>query len=88
MLVGVRSSGRRAFAAAALGYAEARPYRRCECSTGPDPRPQVHGLAYDITLHANAVVPGVAVSFSGIARAPRANYQAVSLALELGWFGY
>lgn len=87
MLVGVRSSGRRLFAAGALGYAEARPYHRCECSGGPEFERQAHGLAYDVTLHANAVIPGVAVSFSGVTLAPRARYMAFTLALELGWFG-
>jgi hypothetical protein len=87
ILAGVRSPRRRVFVAGALGYGEARPTHRSE-GGGSDRGPQVHGLAYDLTVHANAVVPGVAVVLAGITRAPTVNCFTVSLALELGWFGY
>lgn len=87
LLAGVRSGGRRLFAAAAIGYAEARPYHQCECSEGHDFAPRASGVAYDLTVHANLVIFGVAASLSGVTRASRANYYAFTLALEAGWFG-
>ena len=86
-LVGVRSRGRRLFAAPAIGYVEARPSHRCDCG---DPRqfgPSVGAFAYDLTLHANAKVLGVALPLSGVAGPRRVRYLAGTIAVEAGWFG-
>ena len=87
VLVGVRSRGRRLFAAPAVGYVQARPSRRCDCG---DPRQfgaSVGAFAYDLTLHANAKVLGVALSLSGVAGPRRVRYLAGTVAVEAGWFG-
>jgi len=86
LLVGVRSSGRRVFGSAALGYSEARPYQKCDCFGTAD-ESTVHGMAYDVSAHANLVLFGASLSFSGVAFAPRANYFAATVGLEAGWFG-
>jgi hypothetical protein len=49
--------------------------------------PGVGVLAYDVTGHANYIVPGIAVSFSGNIGPSRVAYSALTFALELGWFG-
>jgi hypothetical protein len=82
ILAGVRTSGHRAFASAALGYARANPYH----SNDPS-EPSVGVMAYDVAVHANAYVPGIALAFSGDVGPSRATYVAVTLSAELGWFG-
>jgi hypothetical protein len=82
ILAGVRTSGHRAFASAALGYARANPYH----SNDPS-EPSVGVMAYDVAVHANAFVPGIALAFSGDVGPSRATYVAVTLSAELGWFG-
>lgn len=87
LLVGGRTPGHRLFASAAVGYAVATPYhQQCdECGTTSDPK--LGAVAYDVRLHANLLVPGVALSWAGAVGAPRVTYSSVTLALELGWFG-
>jgi hypothetical protein len=88
VLVGLRTDHRRLFASGAVGFARARTYHQCDCSDGPQSTSRVSGLAYDVTMHANAVFLGAALSFSGVAAARKANYLAITAAFELGWFGW
>ena len=87
LLAGLRTGGHRLFAAAALGYARAAPYHECNCGDESSPAPRAGGLAYDLTLHANARVPGIALSMSGTAGGARVSYRVFTVALEFGWFG-
>jgi hypothetical protein len=88
LLVGARTPGRRLFASAAVGFAVATPYRQeCEECGVTKAGPRVGAIAYDVRLHANLTVPGVALSWAGAVGAPRVTYSSVTLALELGWFG-
>jgi hypothetical protein len=87
VLAGVRTDNPRVFGTAALGFAAARPHETCACGTGGELTSKVNGLAYDVALHANVLILGGALSFSGLAFAPRASYLMVNLGLEAGWFG-
>ena len=49
--------------------------------------PSVAALAYDYTVHANAVKAGVAASLSGLVGPSGVTYTAFTLTVELGWFG-
>jgi hypothetical protein len=86
-LLGVRAGGRRVFGSAALGYARATSYHQCDQCGVTRVDPSVGVLAYDVTGHANYIVPGIAASFSGNIGPSRAAYSAITFELELGWFG-
>jgi hypothetical protein len=87
VLVGARTSGSRLFASGALGLSRARHYHECDqCGYRTTDSPS-DALAYDVTLHANAYVVGLALSLSGNAGSGVASYSAVTLGVELGWFG-
>lgn len=87
ILVGARTGGHRLFASAALGYARANAYHQSDNSSYPDVAPSVGALAYDFTMHANAYVPGIALSFYGDVGPSHATYSAFTISAELGWFG-
>jgi hypothetical protein len=87
VLAGVRTRGRRLFASTALGYARASHYHQCDGCGVTTVDPGVGVLAYELAMHANLVVPGIAVSFSGNIGPSRVRYSAFTVALELGWFG-
>ena len=87
LLAGVRSNGHRAFATAAVGFASAQPYHQSDNQSTPDLAPSVGALAYEVSLHANAYVPGLAVSMFGALGPRTSKYSAFTLSLELGWFG-
>lgn len=87
ILVGARTGGHRLFGSAALGYARANPYSQSDNASYPNITPSVGVLAYDFILHANAYVPGIALSFSGDIGPSRTTYSAFTLSAELGWFG-
>jgi hypothetical protein len=86
LLGGVRSRGRRMFASAALGFANASHYHQSD-QNGPELAPSAGVLAYDVTAHANLLVLGAAVSFSGNLGPAPTRYSAVTVGLEVGWFG-
>jgi hypothetical protein len=86
-LLGVRAGGRRLFGSASLGYARAAHYHACDGCGAPYVDSGVGVLAYDVTGHANYIVPGIAVSLSGDLGPSRAAYSALTVGLELGWFG-
>jgi hypothetical protein len=86
-LLGVRTGGRMVFGSAALGYARAAHYYSCDGCGAGRMDPGVGALAYDLMGHANYIVPGIAVSFSGNIGPSRVAYSAITLELELGWFG-
>ena len=88
LLGGVRTGGRRIFGAAALGFANANHYHKCD---GCDPTrvgPSAGVMVYDVTAHANLLVIGAAASFSGIVGPERVKYSVLTLELEAGWFGH
>lgn len=87
VLVGARTGGRRLFGSVALGYARATPYHQCDQCGVTTVDPGVGVLAYDVTMHANVIVPGIAAAFSGNIGPSRARYSAITVGLELGWFG-
>jgi hypothetical protein len=87
ILVGVRSGGHRLFASAALGYGSAEWYHQGDQCTCYTTRHAVAVATYDVTLHANAFVPGLSAGFSGNLGARDVSYSAFMLSLELGWFG-
>lgn len=87
-MIGARTAGRRFFAAAALGYDSASPYHQsCGDCSASSPGSSSSGLAYDLSLHANAVIPGLAVSLAGVAGPAQVRYTSFSVGVELGWFG-
>lgn len=87
VLAGMRTGGHRIFASAAVGYARATPYHQSDNSSYPTIAPSVGALAYELTLHANAVVPGLALSMFGDIGPARSSYSAFTVSVELGWFG-
>lgn len=87
ILAGMRTGGHRLFGSAALGYARANPYHQSDNSSYATVAPSVGALAYDFTLHANAYVPGIALSMSGDIGPSNSTYSAFTLSVELGWFG-
>ena len=87
LLVGARTTNHRAFAAAAIGLASARPYFECDCTEGKTQKPQAFAFAYDATVHANVRVIGVGFSLSGVAGPARVSYLTLTTSLEFGWFG-
>ena len=91
VLVGLRTRDLRFFQTASLGYARANPVRDpVPFNDSGTPRTvgsSVAALAYDYTVHANAVIPGVAGSVSGIIGPSRVSYGAFTITVELGWFG-
>ena len=89
VLAGVRSRGHRVFATAAVGYSRARGYYQGGMDSGGY-RVQdasVGALAYELSLHANAYVPGLAVSMFGDVGPGKSSYSAFTISVELGWFG-
>ena len=89
LLVGVRSPGRRAFLTAAGGVAAATPYQAScfDCGGGHHNGATVAALAFDVGLHANYLVPGVAAGISGAIGPSSVTHAAFTVAVELGWFG-
>lgn len=79
-LGGVRSRGNRLFVTGAFGLAQ---------STDPGvfnaPKPVV--AAFDFSAHAAYRIAGTALSISGLLGPRSTRYVAISLGLELGWFG-
>jgi hypothetical protein len=86
LLAGVRTGGRRLFGSAAAGYGLATHYFDFESGTRTE-EPRTGVLAYQLALHGNLLVPGLALSYSGALGSSRVTYSALTLALELGWFG-
>lgn len=87
VLFGVRTGGHRLFGSGALGYSRATPFHQCDTCGYTTTGATESGLAYDFMLHANALVPGLAASFSGVIGSQRINYSAFTIGVELGWFG-
>ena len=91
VLVGLRTGGKRYFQAASLGYARANavkdPTPFNDAGVPRNVSPSVAALAYDYTVHANALMAGVAASLSGLVGPSGVNYAAFTLTVELGWFG-
>ena len=86
-LLGARTGGERLFAAGALGYGRANPYHKFGEGGYPVTSPSAAALLYDVSLHANAVIPGVALVMSGAIGARQTSYLMTTINLELGWFG-
>ena len=87
-LVGVRTSGHRLFAMAAVGFDSARRYHDCmEGCTRTTDASRTSALAWDLSLHANALVPGLSLSYAGALGSSHVRYSALTLGVELGWFG-
>lgn len=87
-LVGMRTSGRRAFLLGALGYASVHSYHTCECSPNPSrDDPRVSGLAYSLQALANIKFIGIGAEYFGAVGPGRAGMHALALSLQLGWFG-
>jgi hypothetical protein len=87
LLIGARTGHRRLFASLAGGYASAAAYHQCENCGRNTVAPRVDAFAYDAMLHANAVVAGLAVGFSGLLGAPGIAHTDFTISFELGWFG-
>ena len=86
VMAGARTSGRRAFLSATVGYAHASSYHHCDCS-GRTPTGNGGVVAYEIMGHANYVYPGLSLSLSGATGPTNVSYHTVGLNLELGYFG-
>jgi hypothetical protein len=87
VLVGLRTGGRRLFGSAALGYVRASSYHQCDQCGREQVNPSVGAFAYDVTLHANYVIAGIQASLSGSTGPSGVKYSALTVGLELGWFG-
>jgi hypothetical protein len=88
LLAGVRTSGRRLFGSAELGFANASHHHECDGCGASRVEPSVGVMVYDVSAHANLLVVGAAASFSGIVGPARVRYSAFTLGLEAGWFGH
>lgn len=90
VLVGLRTSGSRAFLTQAFGIGSAarkEKVRPCEsCSLFETSTPRSGGLVMETAAHANYQIIGIAVHFFGLA-APHESFWALSLSIEAGWFG-
>lgn len=84
VLAGVRSQGDRLFVAAAAGLGRATPTNPFGAAN-PDRRLVP---AYDLSAHAVYHVVGLALTASGVLGPANTRYLAVSLGVELGWFGF
>jgi hypothetical protein len=87
LLLGARTGGRRLFATGALGYVRANPYHQSDNNSNTDVQPSVGALGYDVTVHANAIVVGLALALSGNIGPSKSSYSAITLNVEAGWFG-
>ncbi len=89
VLAGMRTAGHRLFVSGAAGYSRAKPYRQGSMDSGGQRAfsPGESALAYEVTLHANAYVPGIALSLTGDIGRSKSTYSAITLSFELGWFG-
>jgi hypothetical protein len=85
LLAGVRSRGDHLFVAGAVGIGQAAPSETSDAGTATGA--QQAGFAYDFSAHADYEVAGVALAISGVAGPPKTSYVAVTVGVELGWFG-
>lgn len=89
LLAGMRTGGHRLFATAEAGFSGATWYHSGGIDSGGyrTSAPREVALAYDVSLHANAIVPGIALSVFGDLGPGKSSYSAFTLSVELGWFG-
>ena len=85
LLAGLRSPGRHAFIAGAIGVDRATAFETSD--TGTSTRSARTALAYDFTAHTDFRVGGLALAVAGVVGPPRTSYVALTLGAELGWFG-
>lgn len=87
-LIGLRTSGRRAFLVGALGYSAARRNRGCaaNCANVPGEE-RVSALAYSAQANANFKVIGLGIEVFGAENRGDARFIGTAITLQLGWFG-
>jgi len=85
LLVGARSRGDHLFGAGAVGIGQATPSESSDAGTSYGT--QQAAFAYDFSAHADYDVLGLALAVSGVVGPTKTSYVAVTLGVELGWFG-
>jgi len=86
-LIGVRSPGARSFISAQLGPSAVHRCHTCDCSGNDWTAPTHGGLAFDVALQGNWVIPGIGFDVFGDALPSSHHYVALAVMLQLGWFG-
>jgi hypothetical protein len=86
LLAGVRSGGHDLFVVGAAGLARAKAVENFDNGSGTH-GPSEAALAYDLSAHADFRIIGLGLAVSGVVGAERTTYIALTLGLELGWFG-
>ena len=86
-LVGVRSAGHRNFVSAQLGLAAVHRSHTCDCSGNDWTGPTHGGLAFDVAVQGNWVIPGVGFDVFGDLFPSSHRYAGVAVMVQLGWFG-
>jgi hypothetical protein len=85
LLAGVRSSGDHFFVTGAAGIAQATPSVSGDAGTTNGAAQAA--FAYDFAGHAGFRVAALSLAVSGVAGPSKTSYVALSLGVELGWFG-
>ena len=86
-LIGVRSTGPRSFVSAQLGPSAVDRFHTCDCSGNDWTGPKHTGLAFDVAVQGNWVIPGIGFDMFGNLFPSSHRYAAVAVMVQLGWFG-
>ena len=86
-LVGVRSTGPRGFVSAQLGPSAVHRFHTCDCSGNDRTGPKHTGLAFDVAVQGNWVIPGIGFDAFGDLAPSSHRYAALAVMVQLGWFG-
>jgi hypothetical protein len=85
LLVGARSQGNHLFFVGTAGVARATAFESGDSGTSTGPSQTA--LAYDVSAHTDFRVAGLALAASGVVGPAKTSYVALTLGVELGWFG-
>jgi hypothetical protein len=86
LLVGTRSRGDHLFVAGSVGVARATAFETSD-GGGTSYGASQTALAYDVSAHTDFRVAGLALAASGVVGPAKTSYVALTLGVELGWFG-
>lgn len=86
-LIGVRSTGPRSFVSAQLGPSAVHRFHTCDCSSSDRTGPKRTGLAFDVAVQGNWVIPGIGFDVFGDLFPSSQRYAALAVMVQLGWFG-
>ena len=88
LLVGLSTSGQRAFTMAAVGYGRAQVTHSCDGPCGPGPSgPYGPAFPYELMAEANLSAIGVGLTLFGTVGSGLAKYTAIAVSVQAGWLG-